>query len=283
MIITKKLFYLLKVIQSSNHPNRVLLSEEHKKLVALLNSGLIPYSVPKSTQTAKLNQVYNTFDLHIDPNVFKTIINKIVDCKIIEALLDMPTEISYSHEEKMVLHEKLSVLKLLASLKQDLKEIAEFGEKYENMQRGFFEQNFQELNYLKITLTRSVTIDDIEWFIYTNIFDLMMIESELFTVPPTYIYQLLIKNTEQPMSKKNFNEHCQVLLNKKTQAGQSFNYGTFYSILYNIKYSLSHHLNKPFTECSNSTSPRFHTFPKSINKLPQLAIKNHFYRTVNKR
>ncbi|WP_218813726.1 hypothetical protein [Rickettsiella endosymbiont of Dermanyssus gallinae] len=227
MIITKKLFYLLKIIQSSDHPKQALLSEEHKKLVALLDSGLIPYSFPKSIKELNPNQVHKTFNLYTDPTLFKTVITKIADQKIIAALLNIPSEISFSLEEKNVLNEQLSVLKLLANLKQDLKEVAEFGEQYENLPKSFFEKYFRELHYLKFTFTRPITIDDIAWLLHTNIFDLIATEPEIFIVKLTDFYQKMIQRINQPVSKKDFNQHCQLLLDKKTRAGGLFNYGAF--------------------------------------------------------
>ena len=280
MIITKTLFYLLKTIQSSDHPKQILFNEEHKKLVALLNSGLIPYSLPKDIQAAKPNQVDKTFSLHTDPKAFKTIIDKIVNCEIIEALLNIPSEISYSLEEKNVLNERLNLLKLLTNLEQDLKEVAEFDIKYKNMPKSFFDKYFQELNYFKFTFTRPITIDDIAWLLKSNIFDLISTEPEIFIVKLTDFYQKMIQRINQSVSKKDFDQHCQTLLDKKTQAGGLFNYGAFYSILSAARKPLSINLNRLRITASNSI---FRKFPKSSNKLPRLAIKNHHYRVVNKR
>lgn len=274
MIITRKLFALLSLIQSNDKPNQKLLSGEYKKLVELFNYALIPEFFPSTIKASKSNQIYTFFDLPIDPKIFEKIVVNIVDYRTIEALLSGSLEISYSEQEKIILNKRLERLKLLFNLETDLKKITKVSKKYKHMSKSFFDNYFHELKYLKYTLTRTVTIDDIEWLIHTNIFDFMLTESEIFTVQPTHIYQIMIKNTEQHMSKKTFNEHCQALLNKKTQTGQLFNYRAFFSILYHTKHPLSRHLNRPLS---------IYKFPKLRNKLLRFALKNHFYRFVNKR
>ncbi|MFZ2484986.1 hypothetical protein [Rickettsiella endosymbiont of Litargus connexus] len=269
MEIKIKLRFFLKKINLATYPNKVILMKEHEALMSLLDSSISEKSCMEVIKKLKRNQVYIFFKLDKDPEFLKVLIKKILDPSILKAILNV-SDINYSEGEKIILEKHLCIINLLSNLADDLKEFIKLSIQKLEEKENFFAEYFKELDRLKVVLlTEEIKIDDIKWFFNTNLFTLITFESKRFSITLTEIYHLMIQDINLS-KKKYFNNHCEILLDKKTKEGKFFNYDSFFSILYDKRKSFINDLPK-------SNGFIFHKMSKSdklCKELIKLALEN---------
>jgi len=192
----------------------------------------------------------------------KALVNKIHNFEVIEKILLAPSKINYSQTEEIVLKQRRNMLFSLALVEKDLKELGISGNENQPDLDDFFEVYFDNLEELKkMTSSKSISIDNIDWFLRSDLFELVLENSDYFDVKLTDLYEILLENTEIK-TKKDFITHKQLLekvLNEN-------NYKEFYNILSKNKKQLSQNLRT------------YHNIPIAINshnifnKIPNLKL-----------
>lgn len=271
-----KLDACFRIINFGAYPNKKYLNEEHKTLLSLLDMTLTHENCEATIKKIKENQIYKLFKLDKDTDFLKSFFIKTSDPSTLQILLKN-SDIVYSEQEKNSLRKSSSILTLLLSLETELKEVALILQEFIAMlgEKDFFKNHFQELDKLKETfLSDTIEINHIQWFFTTDIFNLMTEEPKNFTIKTVDIYDLLIQDINL-YTKNHFNQHCQILLDKKTEEGENFHFDTFYAVLCDKR--------QKFKERSEALSASFYQPPKqpqkSCNTLVQQLLKNRLKKT----
>jgi hypothetical protein len=229
MTIKGHLNRLLLRILYYNFPNSTFFVIEQERLVFLFEQAFARNSFNEAIKEFKLSQLYTVFKLDTKPQIFASILTKIYNYEIIREILYLASEIKFSKLEKKMLDVRFKAL-LLASLEIDLKKTAPLAEQADyNPKNGV--NRFQEFERLNaIFSANAVSLSDIDWFFNSSIFNFITNKSESVRPKLNALYQILIQNAKLDTITE-FNNHCRILLAKKTNAGMFFDYNGFYTIL----------------------------------------------------
>ncbi len=228
-----KLDQVVKLLSFANFPNKQELLNGYETLKKLFNSSFPQEALQEIIRGLRANPFYRQFKLDADPYFLKALINKVNDFEIIEQLLKS-SEIHYSEQEEMVLEQRLNILISLSLLDQDLKEAKVPVREGQIELDRVFEVYFGDLEKLKqIFLAETISIENINWFFKSNLFDFISRTSDCFDVKLTNLYEVLLEGTEIN-TKQDFIEHKNILIEKASYARRNedqFDYLSFSSIL----------------------------------------------------
>lgn len=253
---------VVKLLSFGDFPNKQELFKAFENLKKIFNHPVSSESFPEIISALKSNLFYRQFELDGDPEFLKALVNKIHNFEVIEKILLAPSKINYSQTEEIVLKQRRNMLFSLALVEKDLKELGISGNENQPDLDDFFDVYFDNLEELKkMTSSKSISIDNIDWFLRSDLFELVLENSDYFDVKLTDLYEILLANTEIK-TKKDFITHKQLLekvLNEN-------NYKEFYNILSKNKKQLSQNLRT------------YHNIPIAINshnifkKIPNLKL-----------
>lgn len=240
-----KLDNIVNSLPLDTFSNNQALFNDYIKLKDLLNSTVSPGHLAEIIRQLKANLFYQKFKLDADPLFLKTLINKVTDFKIIEELLHLP-DIDYSQPEEKFLDQRIDTLSSFFFLKQEFlelqKEQDENDQKDSDLEENFFEVYLEDLEKLKtILLSESTSLDNIEWFFESDLFEFMLGVADSFDVEPVDIYKGLLENTEIK-TEKEFRQHKSLL---RQINNEKFEYQEFYGVLRNssaIAESIAFHI-----------------------------------------
>lgn len=235
-----KLDKIVNSLSLDTFTNNEALFNDYIKLKELLNSSVSPELLADVIRQLKANLFYQEFKLNADSLFLKTLINKVTDFKIIEGLLQL-SDIHFSQQEEKFLDQRIDTLSSLFFLEQELLELKkdqdENDQKDPDLEENFFEIYLQDLEKLKTILSSaSTSLNNIEWFFESDLFEFMLGVSDSFDeepvpvdVEPVDIYEALLENTEIK-TEKEFRDHKKLLGRIKND---KFEYLEFYRALRN--------------------------------------------------
>lgn len=265
-----KLDQIIKLLSDKYFLNKQELLDGYENLKKLLTSSFPQEFLPKIIKELKANPFYQQFKLDADPQFLNAIVTKVTDFKIIEELLSS-SEINYSQQETIVLEQRLNILISLSLLEQDLKEIKEIIDSEEDEEDDFFVY-FENLEKLKTILSsESVSIENIDWFFESDLFEFISGTSDCFDVKLVDLYKILLEYTEIKTSE-DFIEHKELL--KKARKENPFDYNKFYAVLSNTKKQLADNLrSSPIIPLSTTYNTSIFKKFSKVTKLSPIAKK----------
>jgi hypothetical protein len=269
--IINKLNQVVKLLSFGDFSNRQELLNAYESLKKIFNSPFSSESFPEIMRELKINLFYRQFKLDADPQFLKELVKKLADFTIIEAFLESP-EIILSEQEKTILEQRRYTLVSLALLEQDLKEATIPNKEDQRDPDDFFDVYFEDLEKLKeIFSSESISIENINWFFESDLFELISGASDCFDVELTNLYEILLENTEIK-TKKDFIAHKQLL--EKSQKEKYLDYKEFYAILSKTKKQLAENL-RTYPSIPIATSHNISIFKKisNLKKLSPIAKK----------
>lgn len=229
-----KLKQTLKLLLTTSLPNRKELFNEYTKLKKLLNSPVQSENLSTIIKHLKANLFYQQFKLETDPIFLTTLVNKITDYEIIKELLELP-DIHYSRAEERYLDQRIDILFSLSSLEREIIELKKFQETMDidnhelaNLDEDFYDVYLEDIQKLKNILgSESTSLENIEWFLDSDLFEFILGISDCSDIEPVDIYKSLLKNTEIT-AKEQFIRHKQLLTEIEHE---NFEYPEFYKVL----------------------------------------------------
>lgn len=237
---------LVKIVNSlplDTFFNNETLFNNYIKLKELLNSSVSPELLADIIRQLKANLFYQEFKLNADSLFLKTLINKVTDFKIIEGLLRL-SDIHFSQQEEKFLEQRIDTLSSLFSLEQELRELQEDQDTKDcsDLEENFFEVYLQDMQKLKTILSsESTSLNNINWFFKSDLFEFMLGVADSSDVEPVDIYEALLENTEIK-TEKDFSQHKKLLGEVQNK---NFEYQEFYEVLRNssaISESIAFHI-----------------------------------------
>lgn len=235
MNIETKLNHMLKLLPLNDSSNKEKLLEDYEEIKKLLNPSFSIKSFPETIRLLKANQFYQKCNLDTDPKIFKAIISKVDDITMIETLLSLCSEITYSEQEKNIFKQRLHILISLSILYGDLNKAAALEESETiNNQVNFLEIYFSDFKKLKKMYSyEEITLENIVWFFNSNLFALLSETPDYFDTDLQDLYQSLLESTEINTGI-DFITHKNILIGKYKKSQEEkeiFNYDGFYFIL----------------------------------------------------
>lgn len=229
-----KLKQALKLFLATSLPNRKQLFNEYTKLKKLLNSPVQPEHLLAIIKQLKANLFYQQFKLETDPIFLTTLVNKITDFEIIKQLLELP-DIHYSEDEEQYLDQRIDLLSSLSSLEREIIELQKFqetmdidNEELSDLDEDFYDVYLEDIKQLKKILgSKSISLENIEWFLDSDLFEFILGTSDCADIEPVDIYKALLQNTKIT-AKEQFIRHKQLLT---AIEHENFEYPEFYKVL----------------------------------------------------
>lgn len=238
-----KLDKIVNSLPLDTFSNNEALFNNYIKLKELLNSSVSPELLTDVIRQLKANLFYQEFKLNADSLFLKTLINKVIDFKIIEGLLHL-SDIHFSQQEEKFLDQRIDTLSSLFFLEQELLELQkdQDANNQENLEKNFFGVYLQDMKKLKTILSsESTSLNNINWFFKSDLFEFMLGVADSSDVEPVDIYEALLENTEIE-TENEFRHHKKLLGRIKND---KFEYQEFYAVLRNspaISESIAFHI-----------------------------------------
>lgn len=228
-----KLDQVVKLLSFGDFPNKFELLNGYENLKKLFNSSFLQGSLPEIIRELRANLFYRQFKLDADPQFLKALVKKVDDFEIIDQLLKS-SEIHYSEQEERVLDQRHYILFSLSLLEQDLKEARVPNEEGQLELDDVFKHYFEDLEKLKkIFSVETISIENINYFFESDLFDFISRASDCFDVKLVDLYRVLLEGTEIN-TKQDFIKHKNLLIKKASCARRNqeqLDYLSFSSIL----------------------------------------------------
>jgi len=281
--IETKLNDAVKLLLNQALPNEQELLNAYEDLKAIFNCSVFQGSLFEIIRSLKKNLFYQHLKLDTDPQFLKAVLNKSNDHGLIKKLWNS-SEIHYSQQEKTVLKQRFHILVSLSLLDKNLEDLKNKANGKGGLinPQEFFQIYFKDLETLKEALSsESLSIKNINWFLDSDLFQLISCTSYFFGLKLMDFYETLLQKVEIN-TNEDFFEHRKVL--KKAIKENSFFYQKFDTILINLNKELASNVrsndsSKP-THCYTCISKKFSKLNK-LSPIAKEALINNLKKYIN--